>query len=67
MKNPISYNICLSQLLKATVTKSWCLKQLNMFEFPIEGIQGQIKLMDMCWKAVAKAWSGSSEGSISKT
>jgi len=31
MKNPIFYNICLSQLLKATVTKSWCLKQLNMF------------------------------------
>jgi len=55
------------QLLKATVAKCWCLEQLNTFSVCGGKCSGQIKSTDMCRKTVPKAWSGSSECSISKT
>jgi len=57
-----------TQRLKTTVTKRWCLEQLNTFSVSgIEDVQGQIKPTDMCEKTISKAWSDSSECSISKT
>jgi len=49
----VSQKIC-TQRLKATVTKRWCLEQLNTFQFVAEGVQRQIKSMDMCRKTVPK-------------
>jgi len=55
----VSKNVC-THRQKATVTKRRCLKQLNTFstfQFAVEGVQGQIKSMDMCRMSVPKAWS----------
>jgi len=37
----------LNTALKATVTKRWCLEQLNTFSVSSKNVQGQTKLADM--------------------
>jgi len=55
-----------TECLKAAVTKNWCLEQSCIFQFLVKGVQGLMKLADLCGKTVSKVWSGSSECSMSR-
>jgi len=55
-----------TQHLKATVTKRWCLKQLNVFHCQKQMSKDKLS-HQMCGKTIPTERSSSGKGTISKT